>query len=62
MSIAISVETAADLSKELIEKNKIEVITLNVMLGDDVKVDAQIDIDEVFAYTDNTGKLPKLLL
>ena len=59
MSIAISVETAADLSKELIEKNKIEVITLNIMLGDDVKVDGQVDIDEVFAYTDNTGKLPK---
>ena len=59
MKIAISVETAADLSSELISKYNIETIALKVMLGEETKVDGQIDIDEVFAYTDTTGKLPK---
>ena len=59
MKIAISVETAADLSKEIIKEKNIETITLSLMLGEDVKIDGEIDIDEVFAYTDNTGKLPK---
>jgi len=59
MKIAVSVETAADLSKEIIKEKNIETIALSLMLGEDVKIDGEIDIDEVFAYTDNTGKLPK---
>lgn len=59
MNIAISVETAADLSKELIKEKNIETIALSVMLGEVSKPDGSIDIEEVFAYTDNTGKLPK---
>ena len=59
MKIAVSVETAADLSREIIKEKNIETIALSLMLGEDVKIDGEIDIDEVFAYTDNTGKLPK---
>ncbi len=59
MSIAISVETTADLSKELLQKFNIEVVPLTVTLGEEDKIDGKVNIEEIFAFTDATGKLPK---
>ena len=59
MKIAISVETTADLSKELLNKYNIEAIPLTITLGEEDKVDGQINIEEIFEFTDKTGKLPK---
>ena len=59
MKIAISVETTADLSKELIKKYDINVIPFTIDLGEKMAKDGDITPDEIFAYVDETGILPK---
>lgn len=59
MKIAISVESTADLSKELIEENNIHVIPFSVNLGDQVGKDGEITPLDIFKYVDDTGVLPK---
>ena len=59
MKIAISVETTADLSKELIEQYEISVIPFTVRLGEQIAQDGVITPPEIFAYVDETGVLPR---
>ena len=59
MKVVISVETAADLSKELLEKYDIKTIPFTVFLdGKDYK-DGEITCDDIIESVNNTKVLPK---
>lgn len=58
MNICISVESAADLSKELIAKYRFEVIPFTLVLGDKQGYDGDIVAKDLFEYTEKNGKLP----
>ncbi len=57
--IAISLDSACDLSKELIEKCDFKVIPFGVNLGDKFFYDGEITPEEIFEYADNNKTLPK---
>ena len=59
MKVAISVESTADLSKELLEEYEIHVIPFTVNLGDRMEKDGIITPGDIFQYVDETGLLPK---
>ncbi len=59
MKIAISVETTADLSKELIIKNDIKVVAFNILLGDQTFVDGEITTDDIIEFVNKNKILPK---
>ncbi len=59
MKIAISVESTADLTPELIKENNIHVIPFSVNLGDRIGKDGEITPEDIFKYVDETGILPK---
>ena len=57
--IAISLDSASDLSKELIEKYDFKIIPFGVNLGDKFFYDGEIAPEEIFEYADNNKTLPK---
>ena len=57
--IAISLDSACDLSKELIEKFDFKIIPFGVNLGDKFFYDGEISPEEIFEYADNNKTLPK---
>lgn len=57
--IAISLDSACDLSKELIKKYDFKVIPFGVNLGDKFFYDGEISPEEIFEYADNNKTLPK---
>lgn len=57
--IAISLDSACDLSKELIEKYDFKIIPFGVNLGDKFFYDGEISPEEIFKYADNNKTLPK---
>lgn len=59
MKIAISTETAVDLSKELIEKYNVKIIPFQILLGDKNFYDNDITADEIIEYVNKTNILPK---
>ena len=60
MKIAISVDSAADLSKELIDRYNIAVVPFTVNLKDDSKLDGvTVTGAELLNFVDETGELPK---
>ncbi len=59
MKIAISVETASDLDKELIKKYDIKVIPFTIELGERFEKDGDITPDDIFEFVEETGILPK---
>lgn len=60
MKIRISTDSAADLSKELIEKYDIAVMPFSVTLGDETRYDG-VDLTgaELLEFVDRTDELPK---
>ncbi|MCQ2387415.1 MAG: DegV family protein [Clostridia bacterium] len=59
MKIAISTDSALDLTKEYIDKYSISVVPFSVLLGNETKLDANFDTQEIFDYVDNNKTLPK---
>ncbi len=59
MKIAISAETTADLTKELIEKFDIKIVPFTIQLGDKTTLDGQITTDEIIEFVNKTKILPK---
>ena len=59
MKIAISAESTADLSKELIEKYEVSILPYEITLGDKTFYDGELTTQEMFDYVDKTGVLPK---
>lgn len=57
--IAISLDSACDLSKELIKKYDFKIIPFGVNLGDKFFYDGEISPEEIFEYADNNKTLPK---
>ena len=52
-------ETGSDISKDLAEKYEIFLVPMHVAFGDEMKDDGSFPPEEVCAYYDKTGKLPK---
>ena len=59
MKIAISTESTLDIPKELQKEYGISVVPFTVILGDKSGYDGDITPEEIFAYVDETGVLPK---
>lgn len=59
IKIAISVESSADLTAEMIEKYDIKVIPYHITVGDETFDDGEKSAEELFAIVDKTGVLPK---
>ena len=59
MKIAISTESTLDIPKELQKEYGISVIPFTVILGDREGFDGDITPEDIFAYVDETGVLPK---
>lgn len=58
--IKITCDSTCDLTKEIYEKYDVRVIGLGVNLGDDFRRDGvNITAQELFAYVDKSGQLPK---
>lgn len=57
--ITISLDSACDISKELIEKYDFKIIPFGVNLGDKFFYDGEISPEEIFEYADNNKTLPK---
>ncbi len=58
MKIAISAETTADLTKELIEKYDIRLIPYEIVLGNKVIKDGDISLSELFEFVEQNKTLP----
>lgn len=59
MKIAISTDSAADLTKELKEKYDIRTLPFTVTLGDKTVQDGEIFAEELFDFVDKNKALPK---
>ncbi len=59
MKIAISAETTCDLTKELLTENDIKIIPFEIVLGDQMIKDGEITPEDIFAFVDKNGILPK---
>lgn len=60
MKIAVSCDSTCDLGNELISKHNIHVMPLIIYLGEDQFLDnVNVTSDDIFAYVDKTGVLPK---
>lgn len=59
MKIAVSVESTSDLTKDLLEKYDIKVISYGIVLGDDMFKDGEISTPDLFKKVDEIGVLPK---
>ncbi len=59
MKVCISVESTSDLSKELLIANDISVIPYEIVLKDKTFKDGELSTEELFAFVDQNGVLPK---
>ncbi|MDR0854775.1 MAG: DegV family protein [Christensenellaceae bacterium] len=59
MKIAISAESTVDLSKDLLEKYNIHTVPFGIVLGDKLGLDGEISPEEIIAFVNKTGILPK---
>lgn len=59
MKIAISIESTADLTKELIKKNQLKVIPFSIQLGDTFGLDGEITSDQIIEFVEQNKILPK---
>ena len=59
MKIAISLDSACDLTKELIEKYDFKTLPFGVNLGDRFIYDGEIPVLEIFEWADKNKTLPK---
>ena len=57
--IAITLDSACDLSKELIDKYDFKVIPFGVNMGDKFFYDGEVEPLEIFEYADKNKTLPK---
>lgn len=59
MKIAISAESTIDLPKDLLKKYDIHTVPFSILLGDRLKLDGEIEPQEIFDFVTNTDILPK---
>ena len=59
MKIAISADTAIDLTKELIEENNVHTIPFEILLGDETKYDGEFTGEQIIQFVLENKVLPK---
>lgn len=59
MKIAISTETAADLSKEIIESYDLKIVPFSIQLGEKSCYDGEVSTDEIIDFVNQNKILPK---
>ncbi|MBR1867475.1 MAG: DegV family protein [Clostridia bacterium] len=59
MKIAISLDSACDLSESIIKENDFKIIPFGVTMGDRFFYDGEVDTLEIFEYADSHKTLPK---
>lgn len=59
MSIIISAESTIDLPKEILKEYKINTVPFTLVMGEEVAHDGEVLGEDLFAYTEKTGKLAK---
>ena len=59
MKVAISIETAADLTKSIIKENDLKVVPFTIQLGDKSVLDGEITTDEIIEFVNKNKILPK---
>jgi DegV family protein with EDD domain len=59
MKIALSAETTVDLQKDLLDFYQISTVPYTLMFGDKAQFDGIVVGDDLFKYTEATGKLAK---
>lgn len=59
MKIAISAESTIDLSKEQLLEAGINTIPFTINLGEEVRYDGDLTSEEIIAYVNKSGQLPK---
>lgn len=59
MKIAISAESTIDLPKEQLDRFDIHTLPFTLNLGEKSVLDGEIRPEDLFAFTDKTGQLPK---
>lgn len=59
MKIAISLDSACDVSEEVKNKYDFHIVPFGVTMGDRFFFDGEVDALEIFAYADNSKILPK---
>lgn len=59
MKIAISAESTIDLTKELLDKYEIKTIPYSIQLGEQNAFDGEITTDQIIAFVNEKGVLPK---
>ena len=59
MKIAISLDSACDLSKAVIAENDFKIVPFGVTMGDRFFYDGEVDTLEIFEYADKNSVLPK---
>lgn len=59
MKITVSLDSACDLTAELIEKYRFSIIPFGVNMGDRFFHDGEVPVTEIFEYADNNKTLPK---
>ena len=59
MKVAISVESTADFTKEMIEKFDFKIIPFGIQLGEKSYFDGEITTDEIISFVDRESSLIK---
>lgn len=59
MPYIITTESGSDISQELVDRYKIQVVPMHVTLGDKTIDDGSVPVEEIYKYYDETGTLPK---
>ena len=59
MKIKITADSSCDLSPEILEKYDISIAPFHVILGSRSGPDGEITPDDIYAYVDESGQLPK---
>ena len=59
MKICISAESTIDLTPELLSEFDIKTVPFNIIMGEEQGLDGEIKPEDLFAYTDKTGQLPR---
>lgn len=60
MSIKLIADSTCDLSKELVEELDVDILPLHILLDEEEYKDGvDITAEEIYAYSDRTGKTPK---
>lgn len=57
MKIILSAESTVDLSKPLLKEFDVHIVPFTVVIGEEEKKDGEVKGEDLFAYTEKTGKL-----